>query len=80
MSIFSFVFIKAAAERAVRAAAASGLSVLVVGDGILNALNADWATFGGVAAGGAVVSLLLSIAGNTVSGDGPAFGHSETLT
>jgi hypothetical protein len=40
-------FWKAAAERMVRAGAASTLSFWVVGDGIFNAAHADWSNAGG---------------------------------
>ena len=76
--MFSVVFLKAALERALRSAAASVLSILVVGDGVLDAFNVDWQTAGGVALGAAVVSVLMSIAGQTATGNGPAFGNTET--
>jgi len=78
--MFTLDFWKATAERAIRAAAASALSALVIGDGALNALEADWATLGGIAAGGAVVSLLVSLAGGTFGrGDGPSFTGTEQI-
>jgi hypothetical protein len=78
--MFTLKFWKATAERMVRAGAASTLSFWVVGDGILNAANVDWENAAGVFAGGAVVSLLLALSGQAVSGDGPSFTNQETVS
>lgn len=79
-TIFSTQFAKAAGERAIRAGAAATLSAWVVGDGILNALSVDWPDAGGIFLGGAVVSVLMSLAGNAATGDGPAFTDAEKVT
>jgi hypothetical protein len=71
-------FWKAAAERMVRAGAASTLSFWVVGDGIFNAAHADWGNAGGIFAGAALVSLLLSLAGSTTGAAGPSLTGAET--
>jgi hypothetical protein len=76
--MFSRKFAKAALERAIRAGAASVLSFWVVGDGIFNTANVDLGNAGGVFLGGAVVSLLLSLAGGT-TGNGPSLTDAETL-
>jgi hypothetical protein len=63
---------KDAAERAVRAFAGATVSVLVVGDGILNAFNANWGEALGVGLGGGLVSFLLSLAALKIGNDGTA--------
>jgi len=72
-------FWKAALERMIRAGAAGVLAVWIVGDGFMNAFDVDWQNALGVFAGSAVVSLLLSLAGSTVSGNGPAFNSDEQV-
>ena len=54
-------------ERAVKSAAQSAL--LVVGAEQLDALSADWRTIGAFAAGGAVLSMLTSIASKRIGPD-----------
>lgn len=68
MSIWTVAFWKAAAERAIKTAAQS--AVLAVGADSLgaNALTFDWVTMGGFALGGAVLSLLTSVASNAATG------------
>jgi hypothetical protein len=58
----------AAGERAIRAAAATVLSALVVADGLLDAFAVDWTAAAGIAGGGAVVSLLTSLTAGAVLG------------
>ncbi len=53
-----------ALERSLRAGAAALASLWLVGDQ-LNVLNIDWAQSGGIAAGAALGSLLLSLIGTT---------------
>jgi len=72
-------FWKAALERMIRAGAAGVLAVWVVGDGFMNAFDVDWQNALGVFLGSAAVSLLLSLAGGTVSGNGPAFNNDEVV-
>lgn len=72
-------FWKATAERMVRSATGAMLSVLVVGDGLLDALNADWGNTLSIGAGGAVVALLLALSGNAVTGTGPSFSNVEVV-
>jgi len=76
--MFTLAFWKAAAERAVKTAAQAALVQLVVGDGF-SAFDADWATAGSFALGGAVASVLFSLVSSGVGGDGPSLG-TETLT
>lgn len=59
MWLFSKLFWGAALERAVKTSAQFALGA--VGADQLNVLHADWATFGGFAAGGFVLSVLTSI-------------------
>jgi hypothetical protein len=69
MWISSTTFWTETGERAVKTAAQAVLTVWGVGDVVLNALTLDWPLAGGVALGGAVVSLLTSIVS---AGIGPA--------
>jgi hypothetical protein len=59
--LFSKVFAKDAAERAVKAFASALLSVWVVGDKAFNLFNVNWADALGVGGGAAVASVLLSL-------------------
>ena len=69
--MWSKKFWRDAAERAVSTAAQSAL--LVIGADQIDAINADWATVGGFALGGAVLSLLKAIAAaKTVGSDDSA--------
>lgn len=76
--MFTAQFWKATAERAIRASAASLVSLWVVGDQALDALSIDWAQAGGVAAGAGIVSVLLSLVGSAVSTPGPSLLGTET--
>lgn len=64
-------------ERACKTAAQSAL--LVFGADQVNALNANWVDVGGFAAGGFVLSLLMSVASSGFGGDGPAAFGPETV-
>lgn len=72
-------FWKATAERMARSAAAATVSVLVVGDGVLNVFEGDFRNALGVGLGAALVSGLLAIAGGATSGNGPSFTKDEQL-
>ncbi len=70
-------FAKATAQRMVRAAASATLAVLGVNQ-VSSAFDLDWQNLGGVAGMAALVSLLMSLAGNyATNGNGPAFGDVE---
>jgi len=70
-ALFSRTFWLDATERAVKTAAQSAL--LAVGaDKVLDVMAADWANIGAFAAGGAVLSLLTSVASIPVPGMSPA--------
>jgi hypothetical protein len=60
------------AERCVRAFAAAVLSVMAVGDGILNAFDASWLEALGVGLGAAVLSLLTSLTAVKLGNKGTA--------
>ena len=64
----------ASAERAVKTAAQS--AILVIGADLVNfnATQADWGSVGGFALGGAVLSLLTSVASAATNGEPAAFG------
>lgn len=78
--MFTTTFLKAATERAVRAAAAALISLWVVGDQALDALHVDWSEALGVALGAALVSFLLSLVGGTANTPGPSLLGTETTT
>lgn len=67
--MYTLAFWKAVGERAAKAAAQSILSVYFVGDVALNAFQADWANLAGIGLGGAVVSILTSIASGARDGN-----------
>ncbi|HEX6969094.1 MAG TPA: holin [Micromonosporaceae bacterium] len=67
--MFTVRFWRQAAERAVKSAAQAALG-LWVGAEVFNAWDADWAKAGGVALGGAVLSLLSSLASGGVGQPG----------
>ncbi|MGL5908419.1 MAG: holin [Phycicoccus sp.] len=64
--MFTALFWRDATERALATAAQSTLAAWAVGDGLLNAFVVDWPTAGGIALGGAVLSLLKSVAATRV--------------
>lgn len=69
--MFTLAFFFAALERAVKSAAQAAL--LAIGADQLNVLSLDWATTGGFAGGGFLLSLLTSYASGLVtSSPGPS--------
>ena len=60
--LFTVLFWKSAVERAVKTAAQAFASSWLVGDVALNALTLDWQSGAGIALGGALLSLVTSIA------------------
>ena len=62
--MFTVLFWKSAAERALKTAAQAAL--LVIGADQVNALSADWTLVGGFALGGAALSVLTSVASSGV--------------
>jgi hypothetical protein len=74
-------FWKATAERCVRGGAAALGGALVAGDWVLDVMNVSSLSDGAtVFVGGALTSLLLSLAGGAFgSGDGPSFTGQEEL-
>ena len=66
-------------ERMLRGGAAASLSTWVVGDNVMNAFDVNLQQAGGIFVGGAVVSLLLSLAVNGATGNGPAVTNHETV-
>ena len=59
-TIYSVAFWKDTSERAAKSAAQAG--ILALGGGAVNVLALDWATFVGATGGGALLSVLTSIA------------------
>lgn len=80
MSIWTKPFWQAAGERAAKSAAQAAILQLAIGEGF-NAFDADWATAGGFALGGAALSVLTSVASAGI-GDtsGPSLGGGEVLS
>lgn len=72
--MFTTVFWKDAAERAIKTIAQTLLALWLVGDLAFNALSVDWAEAFGISVGAAILSLLTSIvSANAVKGSlGPA--------
>jgi hypothetical protein len=70
-------FWRATAERAAKTAAQSAL--LVIGADQLNALSADWAQVAGFGLGGAVLSVLTSIASSRVGDPTPSLVPPEEV-
>lgn len=83
--MFTALFWRDAAERAISTAAQSTLAAWAVGDGLLDAWTVDWRAAAGIAAGGAVLSLLKSIVATRI-GDhesaslAPSVGITDTRT
>lgn len=81
--LFTLLFWKAAAERAIKTAAQASILV-IVGPNVaeagaqVNAWTIDWGTVAGYAAGGAALSVLFSIASSRFGNDGPSLAD-ETL-
>ena len=75
MSLFTGSFWKGTFERAVSTAAQSAL--LVLGAEQVNAIDADWVTVGGFAAGGFALTVLKCLASNSVAGPGPSITGAE---
>lgn len=71
--MFTKKFWKAAAERSVATAGQAVLAVIGV-DQVVNAFELDWVTLGGVAAGGAFLSLVKSIAVGKFTDGSPSLG------
>lgn len=69
-------FWKATAERAVSTAAQA--AILVVGADQFNVISVDWPTVGGFAAGGAVLTILKSLAFGTKDGNPSAVNAEVT--
>ena len=76
MSIWTAAFWKGAAERAVKTAAQS--AILSFGADQFNVIGVDWATVGGFAAGGALLSVLSTIVTGVKTGK-PSLVSAEQL-
>lgn len=77
MSIWSGAFWKAATERAISTAAQAAAAFIFVDSVQVNAFTLDWPTIGGIAAGGALFSLLKSLVANGATGTGPSLTNAE---
>lgn len=69
-TIYSVSFWKDAGERAAKSAAQAGL--LVLGGDAINVITLDWLTLGGAFGGGALLSLLTSVASAGIANRGTA--------
>ena len=72
--MWTLAFWKATAERALKTAAQAPLTAWLVGDVALSAWSVDWKDAAGLALGGALVSVLTSVASAPVNGPGPSLG------
>ncbi len=77
--MFTILFWKAAAERAAKAGSNVAITSFVLGDKIFNAFDVDWSTTFGVFLGGALVSVLMSIASDAATGSGPSLTNVEVI-
>ena len=77
--MFTIVFWRAALERMVRGAAVAVGAAYFAGDVVFDALNVGtWSDVGSLAIGGAFGSLVLSLAGQALTGNGPSLTNQET--
>lgn len=77
-SIFTGAFWKATAERAIKTFAQTAAAILTVA-GVSGVLDADWEGVLSAAGLAAVLSVLLSVAGNAATKTGPSFTDSEQV-
>lgn len=77
MSIFTWTFLRASLERAVKTAA-QAMAALLVADGT-GLLETDWTTAASVSGMAAVVSLLTSVGSGAVTGHGPSLANERTV-
>ena len=77
MSIWTTAFWRATVERAVKTSAQS--AVLAIGADQLNVLELDFVTVGGFAGGGALLSVLSTLASIAVSGTPSATGAEKLV-
>lgn len=76
--IWTAKFWKATAERATKTAAQS--AILVIGADQLDVLSLDWLRLVGFAAGGALLSVLTSIASAGVGEEGPSLANEKVVS
>lgn len=83
MSYWTTKFWKASAERAIKTAAQSATlaigATLIEGTPMLDALSLDYVSVGGFALGGAVLSLLTSVATAAITDGSPSATDAEVL-
>lgn len=77
MNIWTKAFWKASAERAAKTAGQSAL--LAIGADQVSAWSLDYLHVAGFAVGGALLSVLTSVASSKVGNDGPSLVQSEQL-
>lgn len=77
-SIFTRDFWSATGERAVRTLAQTAASVLITA-GVSGALDADWKGVASASALAAIISVLMSVAGNAATKTGPSFIDAEQI-
>lgn len=70
---------QAVGERMIRGGAIAVATAFFVGDQALNALEIEWIDVGGFFLGGAFTSLVFSLGGNAISGNGPSFTRKEEI-
>ena len=69
---------RAVAERAIKTAAQ--VAVLTIGGDVVNAFDLEWENILGLSLGGALLSVLTSLASSELGGDsGPSIGGQELL-
>lgn len=78
MPLFTRAFWAATGERAIRTFAQTAASVLVIA-GVSGVLDADWKGVLSASGLAAVISLLMSVAGNAATKTGPSFTDAEQV-
>lgn len=76
-TLWAAAFWKATAERSIKTAAQTAL--VTIGADRLNVLTADWGAISSMSAGGAVLSILMSIASDAATGGGPSLTGAERV-
>lgn len=74
-SIWTAGFWQGTLERALATAAQSAIAYIPVAQ--FTVIGFDWVALGGLAAGGAVLSVLKALAANAITGTGPSITNAE---
>jgi hypothetical protein len=78
--MFTGAWFKATLERVIRATASAMVGTWLIGDQITDNIQATWEKAWTVGYSTAIVTFLLCVAGQAVTGSGPSFNQTETVT